>query len=342
MVNRIIASVQTWSRILVVGFFAIQLIGCDSNNFPQSWAEFKAFNPFDPKSGAEIAVRRHFETHSKPQDGNMQFTGTLHTSFGGSADLWEVRNFDVKITNLAKVSEADRLNGIEGQTTFQVTCSAYRQRALYPKESKEWSLWKDGGQIFKGDAVKRKGIWSVQIIQNTPVGGLVQVSIEDPELYEKPETEKRLAEAVGTNLDRFPKKLAVMIEHPGDAQYFDSHTHVFEGSYEAVWAAVERTLKSRGDKVIARDQTAGTLMTQLTRHGILGSPVHDRFYIYFESEDPNHTNMEFILFSYWPNNEGWLVPIKQKEIVAKRAQKFLLDSQHLLAKIATVHFSSEK
>ena len=65
MANGIITSVQTWSRILVVGFFVINLIGCDSNNFPKTWAEFKAFNPFNPKSGAEIAVRRHFETHSK-------------------------------------------------------------------------------------------------------------------------------------------------------------------------------------------------------------------------------------------------------------------------------------
>ena len=30
-----------------------------------------------------------------------------------------------------------------------------------------------------------------------------------------------------------------------------------------------------------------------------------------------------MLFSYAPNNEGWLKPIKQKETVAKRAQKFL-------------------
>ena len=65
MANGIIKSFQAWTRILVVGFSVINLIGCDSNNFSQSWTEFKAFNPFDPKSGAEIAVRRHFETHSK-------------------------------------------------------------------------------------------------------------------------------------------------------------------------------------------------------------------------------------------------------------------------------------
>ena len=324
MANGIIKSFQAWTRILIVGFFVINLIGCDSNNFPKSWAEFKAFNPFDAKSGAERAVLRHFETHSKRQDGNMQFISSIPAKFGEQADFWEIRNFNIGIS-LVEISEADRLNGIEDHATFNVTCSAYRTRAFYPKESKEWSLWQEGGELLKGEAVKRNGVWSVQFTRNTSMGGAVQVSIENLEQFEKRGKERLAADGGegGTNRYRLPRKLVAMIEPYTEARFFDSHTHVFEGSYETVWQAVESILKSRKDKVIASDQTAGTLVTDLSRHGILGFPTHDKFFIYLESVDSNHTRIEFVLFSLGPNNESYLVPITDKEFVAKRAQKFL-------------------
>lgn len=336
-------SIQNWPRIFVIGLSAVLLVGCDSNSFPKSWAEFKAFNPFDPKSGAEIAVRRHFETHSKRQDGNMQFIHSVHSPFGEQADVWEIRKLIIT-TSLSKISEADRLNGIEGFSTFDAACSAYRKRSLFPKESKEWSLWQDGGEILKGEAVKRKEGWSVQLAQS----GSNRVSIANPEQYKIPEAGKRLAQAENQekkfasaptnvlvaqpvapeeaeviNQDKLPKKLAAMVAPYAEARFFDSHTHVFEGNYEAVWQAVERTLKSRGDKVIARDQTAGTMMTDVTRHGILGSPVHDKFFIYLESQDSSHTRIEFVLFSLGMGNQLRIVPITDKEFVVNRAQKFL-------------------
>lgn len=347
MANRIRTSIQTWFRILIVGLFVVHFVGCDSNAFPQSWAEFKAFNPFDPKSGAERAVLRHFGTHSKRHDGNMQFIGIFQAPVGEQADFWEIRNPKIA-TSLLKITEADRLNGIEGRATFNVSCSALRKRRLFPKESNEWSSWEDGRQILKGETVKRKEGWAVQLVQITSMGGSVQVAIEHPERYRKPEPDKKVIEAEHQGKEpestlprepavqpiipreveevdriKLPKKLEAMVKPYAEAKLFDFHTHIFEGNYATVWQAVERTLKSRGDKVIASDQTAGTMMTDVSRHGILGFPTHDKFFIYMESLDSNHTRIEFVLFSLGPNNEGRTVPITNKEFVAKRAQKFL-------------------
>ena len=64
-------------------------------------------------------------------------------------------------------------------------------------------------------------------------------------------------------------------------------------------------------------------MTKRSRYGILGFPTYDRFFIYLESQDANHTSMEFVLFSYGLTKDSNIVPITRKEFVAERAQKFL-------------------
>lgn len=334
----------TWFRVLIVGFFALNFAGCDSNGFPQSWSEFKAFNPFDSKSGAERAVIRHFDAHSQCKGGNAQFVYSTHASFGEQAESWEIRGPKIKITSISKISEAERLNGIESRAAFKVSCSAYRKRSLYPKESKEWSLWQDGGEILRGETIKRKEGWSVQFVQ----GGSIQVSIDSPEQYKMPEAGKGLTQteaiekiieptpskvsaaqaavskgAEESSQNSLPKKLAAMVAPYAEARFFESHVRMFEGDFDAVWQAVEGTLKTRGDKVIASDRTAGTMMTDVQRHGIVGFPTHDKFFIYLEALDANHIRIEFVLFSLGPNNEGRTVPITNKEFVEKRAQKFL-------------------
>ena len=121
------------------------------------------------------------------------------------------------------------------------------------------------------------------------------------------------------------EKLAATVPN---ANLFNNHTREFTFSYDQVWGAVSSLIAAQKEKVIQSDKDKGVLMTDVTRHGIIGFPSYDRYCLLFEKVDESSTKVTIKLLKYYMDFEGQHGPPKTLEpqsdkIASSKAEAFL-------------------
>jgi murein DD-endopeptidase MepM/ murein hydrolase activator NlpD len=92
--------------------------------------------------------------------------------------------------------------------------------------------------------------------------------------------------------------------------------------YEAVWAAVQKTLEQKKEKVLKADRDTGVIETDLTRHGVMGFPAFDKFIIVVEKVGDGNANVHFKRFGYALEQGRNTVPQRDQEINKRRDNDF--------------------
>jgi hypothetical protein len=90
-------------------------------------------------------------------------------------------------------------------------------------------------------------------------------------------------------------------ERIADAFAFDTHSETFRGSYDAVFDAVLRVLKSQGDPVYRTDRDKGVIVTGRARHGAIGFPRYEQYVIALDVASEATTTVTFKLLIHVPN-----------------------------------------
>lgn len=153
---------------------------------------------------------------------------------------------------------------------------------------------------------------------------------KDTDLPEDFRQDPRFRELTGLTL----AKLTASIK---DASFFDDHFREFPYRYEDVWPAVEQVLNKQGEKIIQSDKETGFIVTDLTRHGILGFPTYTKYYILLEKITENSCKLSFKLFAYSRVMEGrgateLILRPQSKALANKRGTSFLESINEALKK----------
>ncbi len=79
-------------------------------------------------------------------------------------ELWELNNAVVAVSRAHRMSDADRLNGIEGRWTLRLDCTARRRFRLAggsnASRSRGWSDW-SSDESYYIEVERRNGVWRV-------------------------------------------------------------------------------------------------------------------------------------------------------------------------------------
>jgi len=110
------------------------------------------------------------------------------------------------------------------------------------------------------------------------------------------ETEQKLA--AGKNLE-YENQFQQIITSIRDAGIFADYTREYSLDFSKVWNAVIKTLKQQGDKSVNENFQTGIIVTDLTRHGLIGFPHYDRYLLLLERIDSNTTKLHLKLMIYW-------------------------------------------
>jgi hypothetical protein len=121
---------------------------------------------------------------------------------------------------------------------------------------------------------------------------------------------------------------AKLTEGIKDADLFDNHVQKFPYRYDDVWAAVDYVLKDQDEKIIQADKETEVIVTDLTRHGFIGFPRYDKYYILIEKIDETSSKLNLKLFIYYRDMKGkglteLILKPESKSYVNERAMKFL-------------------
>jgi uncharacterized caspase-like protein len=125
--------------------------------------------------------------------------------------------------------------------------------------------------------------------------------------------------------------------HVKDSGKFDILSVVFPSTFQETWSRVIRQLNIQKEKGIQQKKDKGTIVTDLTRHGIYGFPRYDKYYIVIEVIEQlynSSTKVSLKLFTYYRDmnyrdmkgrrfTELVLLPEENKVFANKRAKKFL-------------------
>lgn len=183
-------------------------------------------------------------------------------------------------------------------------------------------------------AYARKGDkdYAIESLQNAIDRGYKDLAYlkKDKDLPEGFKQDPRFKELTGLTL----AKLTASIK---DASFFDDHFQEFTYRYEDAWSAVEQVLSKQGDKIIQSDKETGVIVTDLSRHGILGFPTYTKYYILLEKITENSCKLSFKLFAYSRVMEGrgareLILRPQSKSLANKRAMSFLESINNALKK----------
>lgn len=112
-------------------------------------------------------------------------------------------------------------------------------------------------------------------------------------------------------------------------QLFEDHSKTLSCGFEAAWQAVTKLLSQQGDKIIRSEEANGVIVTDLSRHGVVGFPSYLQYYIVLERQGDNSTRLNLKLFEYYRDAKSRssfgqvnLLPERNK-FTAKKAQQFL-------------------
>ncbi len=140
-------------------------------------------------------------------------------------------------------------------------------------------------------------------------------------LFDAPAGEGQPTTASTTSLD----SLCANIPYANAFLNYDSEMH-FE--FQKVWDALTTVLKEQKETIKQQDLQAGTIMTDLTRHGIIGFPHHDMYCVVLERKGEASAIVHLKLLSFWVDfggtrgPRGAAVP-EEKDVVKKRVQSFV-------------------
>lgn len=179
----------------------------------------------------------------------------------------------------------------------------------------------------KGD--KDRAIDSLQNAINRGFKNLAHLK-KDTDLPEDFRQDQRFKELTGLTL----AKLTAGIK---DAAFFDDQIQYFSHRYEDVWAVIENVLKDQKEKIIRSEKETGIIVTDLSRHGILGFPTYTKYYILLEKITENSCKLSFKLFAYSRVMEGrgareLILRPQSKSLANKRAMNFLESIKETLKK----------
>jgi hypothetical protein len=118
-----------------------------------------------------------------------------------------------------------------------------------------------------------------------------------------------------------------------DAGLFPKHVTEFALPYDKVWEAASQALAQQKETILRSEKENGVLMTDLTRHSLIGIPSYERYCLLIEKQNDSSTKMTFILQTYHKNilvkkesanaikaSSRDMVNIKMKEFLRKFEQ----------------------
>jgi len=89
-----------------------------------------------------------------------------------------------------------------------------------------------------------------------------------------------------------------------NARLFAHHTREYSFAYDKVWDAVSSLLADQKDKIIQSDKNSGGLITDMTRHGIIGFPSYNKYCLLVEKESDASTKVTLKLLLYYMDFNG--------------------------------------
>jgi hypothetical protein len=89
-----------------------------------------------------------------------------------------------------------------------------------------------------------------------------------------------------------------------NARLFANHTREYSFAYDKVWDAVSSLLADQKDKIIQSDKNTGELITDVTRHGIIGFPSFYKYCLLVEKESDASTKVTLKLLLYYMDFDG--------------------------------------
>jgi len=105
-----------------------------------------------------------------------------------------------------------------------------------------------------------------------------------------------------------------------NAKLFDNHTREYAFSYDQVWGAVSSLITAQNEKVVQTDKDTGVLMTDVTRHGIIGFPSYDQYCLFVEKVSDTSTKVTLKVLRYYVDFAGQHGPPNKLEPQSKELQ----------------------
>jgi hypothetical protein len=98
-----------------------------------------------------------------------------------------------------------------------------------------------------------------------------------------------------------------------DSGMFVTYSREYSSDFDKVWNAVINVLKQQADKIARSNQENGLIMTDLTRHGLIGFPHYDRYLLLVERIDSNTTKINLKLMMYWVDFSNSMTGIQRPQ-----------------------------
>lgn len=86
-----------------------------------------------------------------------------------------------------------------------------------------------------------------------------------------------------------------------DTGLFPKHVTEYALPYDKVWEAVSQALTQQKETILRSEKEKGVLVTDLTRHSVIGIPSYERYCLLLEKQNDSSTKMTFILQTYLKN-----------------------------------------
>ena len=91
-----------------------------------------------------------------------------------------------------------------------------------------------------------------------------------------------------------------------------------------LYEAVEKAFKKKKDQISRADPIERILITNMTRHGVLGLPHYDKYYVVVVPLENGGSELNIKLCSYWVDFERQeLKPEENREVVKRRREAFV-------------------
>jgi hypothetical protein len=110
-----------------------------------------------------------------------------------------------------------------------------------------------------------------------------------------------------------------------DSSMFANYSRKYSSDFDKVWNVAINVLKQQTDKIYSSNHENGIIMTDLTRHGIIGFPHYDRYLLQLERIDIYTTKINLKLMTYWVDFNNNLAGIKRPEkadFIQRRANDY--------------------